>query len=73
MPGGGLEGQRDADLPTQLLKAATTGTTGVRRAERFSQCFGLAHIDFETQKRTPRASYGWYCDLIATQRAGGGR
>ncbi|GAB3958291.1 GH1 family beta-glucosidase [Actinoallomurus acanthiterrae] len=27
--------------------------------------FGLVHVDYATQKRTPRASYAWYRDLIA--------
>ncbi len=37
-------------------------------AEGYSQRFGLVHIDYETQKRTPKDSYGWYRDLIASQR-----
>ncbi|WP_244293731.1 hypothetical protein [Streptomyces sp. MJM8645] len=24
------------------------------------------HVDFATQQRTPKASYAWYRDLIAT-------
>ncbi|MFE4972890.1 family 1 glycosylhydrolase [Kitasatospora sp. NPDC056651] len=31
----------------------------------FRQRFGLDHVDFETQRRTPKVSYGWYRDLIA--------
>ncbi|MEE1788703.1 GH1 family beta-glucosidase [Streptomyces sp. SP17BM10] len=38
-------------------------------AEGYHQRFGVVHVDFETQKRTPRASYAWYRDLIATHRA----
>ncbi len=38
-------------------------------AEGFSQRFGLVHVDFETQRRTPKASYTWYRDLIAAHRA----
>ncbi|MFF2040872.1 GH1 family beta-glucosidase [Kitasatospora sp. NPDC058170] len=34
----------------------------------FSQRFGLVHVDFATQRRTPRASYAWYRDLIAAHR-----
>jgi beta-glucosidase len=33
-------------------------------AEGFSQRFGLVRVDFETAKRTPKASYYWYQDLI---------
>nr|WP_235583077.1 family 1 glycosylhydrolase [Kitasatospora sp. Root107] len=42
---------------------------GVRRPEGFTQRFGLVHVDFETQRRTPKSSYAWYRELIATQRA----
>ncbi|MFB7471284.1 GH1 family beta-glucosidase [Kitasatospora sp. NPDC056184] len=38
-------------------------------AEGYHQRFGLVHVDFATQKRTPRASYAWYRDLIAAHRA----
>jgi beta-glucosidase len=37
-------------------------------SEGYNQRFGLVHVDFETQHRTPRASFGWYRDLIASQR-----
>ncbi|MGK5553400.1 GH1 family beta-glucosidase [Actinomadura kijaniata] len=30
--------------------------------------FGLVHVDYETQRRTPRRSFGWYRDLIAAAR-----
>ncbi|MER7960335.1 GH1 family beta-glucosidase [Streptomyces sp. NPDC096030] len=42
-------------------------------AEGFSQRFGLVHVDFETLRRTPKASYLWYRDLIAAHRARHGR
>ncbi|MFD4910645.1 GH1 family beta-glucosidase, partial [Kitasatospora purpeofusca] len=29
-------------------------------AEGYHQRFGLVHVDFDTQQRTPRASYTWY-------------
>ncbi|MGF1431029.1 GH1 family beta-glucosidase [Kitasatospora sp. LaBMicrA B282] len=38
-------------------------------AEGYHQRFGLVHVDFATQRRTPKASYGWYRDLIAAHRA----
>jgi beta-glucosidase len=36
--------------------------------EGYDQRFGLVHVDFATQRRTPRTSFGWYRDLIAAQR-----
>ena len=35
--------------------------------EGFHQRFGLVHVDFTTQHRTPKASFAWYHDLIAAQ------
>ncbi|MEU8118554.1 GH1 family beta-glucosidase [Spirillospora sp. NPDC049024] len=37
-------------------------------AEGYHPRFGLVHVDYETQKRTPKASYGWYRDLIASSK-----
>ena len=37
-------------------------------SEGYHQRFGLVHVDHATQARTPKASYGWYRDLIAAQR-----
>ena len=44
-------------------------------AEGYHQRFGLVHVNYETLRRTPKASFGWYRDLIATQleMAGGNR
>ena len=36
-------------------------------AEGYTQRFGLVHIDYETQKRTPKRSFQWYADVIAAQ------
>jgi beta-glucosidase len=38
-------------------------------SEGFHQRFGLVHVDFDTQQRTPKASFAWYRDLIAAQRS----
>lgn len=37
-------------------------------AAGYSQRFGLVHVDFESQARTPKASYDWYRELIAKSR-----
>jgi beta-glucosidase len=39
-------------------------------SEGYHQRFGLVHVDFQTQRRTPQASFAWYQDLIAAQRGG---
>ncbi|HST85692.1 MAG TPA: GH1 family beta-glucosidase [Kineosporiaceae bacterium] len=39
-------------------------------AEGYTQRFGLVHVDFETQVRTPKASYHWYAEQVRAQRAG---
>ena len=31
--------------------------------------FGIVHVDFATQARVPKDSFGWYADLIAGNRA----
>jgi beta-glucosidase len=31
----------------------------------YANRFGLVHVDFATQKRTPKSSFAWYRDLIA--------
>jgi beta-glucosidase len=35
-------------------------------SEGYHPRFGLVHVDYETQKRTPKKSYAWYRDLIAS-------
>lgn len=36
-------------------------------AEGYARRFGLVHVDFETQERTPKSSYGWYQGLLRAQ------
>ena len=38
-------------------------------ADGWSQRFGLVHVDMETGRRTPKASYRWYRDLITAARS----
>jgi beta-glucosidase len=37
-------------------------------AHGFGRRFGIVYVDFETLRRTPKASYRWYRDFIAAQR-----
>jgi beta-glucosidase len=37
-------------------------------AEGYTKRFGLVHVDYETQTRTPKDSYHWYARLIAEHR-----
>ncbi|RJL27180.1 GH1 family beta-glucosidase [Bailinhaonella thermotolerans] len=57
--------ERGADVRGYLV---WTLTDNFEWAEGYHQRFGLVHVDHETQKRTPRASFTWYRDLIAAQR-----
>ncbi|MBQ1098952.1 beta-glucosidase [Streptomyces sp. b94] len=37
-------------------------------AEGYARRFGLVHVDFATLKRTPKASYGWFREMVRAQR-----
>lgn len=37
-------------------------------SEGYTQRFGLVHVDYETQARTPKRSFSWYADLVARHR-----
>lgn len=37
-------------------------------AEGFTQRFGLVHVDFDTQRRTPKASARWLHDVVGQHR-----
>ena len=37
-------------------------------AEGYAKRFGLVHVDFASQRRTPKASARWYRDLIGSRR-----
>ncbi|HWF82230.1 MAG TPA: GH1 family beta-glucosidase [Streptosporangiaceae bacterium] len=45
-----------------------TLTDNFEWSEGFHQRFGLVHMDQATQRRTPKASFAWYRDMIAAQR-----
>lgn len=64
------------DAHLRALKAAMDAGVDVRGyfhwslldnfewAAGYSQRFGLVHVDYQTQKRTPKDSYYWYQELI---------
>ena len=37
-------------------------------AQGYVERFGIVHVDYETQQRTPKASYHWYADVIRQVR-----
>ena len=36
--------------------------------EGYTQRFGLVHVDYETQRRTPKRSFDWYADTVRAHR-----
>jgi beta-glucosidase len=48
-----------------------TLTDNFEWSEGYHQRFGLIYLDLESLKRTPKASYHWYRELIADQRGRG--
>jgi beta-glucosidase len=38
-------------------------------AEGYAKRFGLVHIDYATQQRTPKTSFGWFRSLVADRHA----
>ncbi|TQJ24361.1 beta-glucosidase [Micromonospora sp. A202] len=42
-------------------------------AEGFTKRFGLVHVDYASQRRTPKSSYTWLRDVIAASRPGSAR
>ena len=48
---------------------AWSATDNFEWAEGYRQRFGLVHVDYDTQVRTPKDSYHWYRDLIAHTHA----
>ena len=37
-------------------------------ADGYGKRFGIHHVDFATQKRTPKLSAAWYKEVIARNR-----
>lgn len=75
--------QRIAYLHDHLVAVAEAVEAGVRVdgytvwslldnfewAHGYTQRFGLVHVNMDTGQRTPKSSYEWYRDLIASVRA----
>jgi len=50
---------------------AWTFTDNFEWSEGYHQRFGIVYTDFEAQRRIPKASFAWYREMIAAQRAAG--
>jgi len=75
--------ERVAYLHDHLTEAATAANAGIdlrgyyiwslldnfEWADGYSRRFGLVHVDYPTQIRTPKASARWFAQLIAEHRA----
>ncbi|CRK58815.1 Beta-glucosidase [Alloactinosynnema sp. L-07] len=79
-PDGAVHDQRRIDYHDQHLRALAESGVDVRGyfawsimdnfewAEGFTERFGLVHVDYDTLKRTPKDSFGWYRDLIRSRQ-----
>ena len=77
------DGRRIAYLRMHLQAVADAAAAGVdvrgyytwslldnfEWAEGYTQRFGLVHVDYATQRRTPKDAYAWYARLIADHRS----
>lgn len=78
---GGYHDQRRIDYLAEHLSVILNGAPGIdlrgyyvwsfldnwEWAAGFAQRFGLVHVDFDTQKRTPKDSYRWLQSVIAAR------
>ena len=48
--------------------ARTLDLSQSRRGAGYASRFSLVYIDYPTQRRIPKASFGWYRALIASAR-----